>query len=106
MDIWVAMNPENAQKVVATIKAFGFGATGLMADLFLRPRQITRMGRPPFRIEILTSISGLEFADAYAKRIVDEIDGVPVSLINLEHLKINKRASGRLKDLADLDYLP
>ena len=64
------------------------------------------MGIRPLQIEILTTISGLQFATAYARRVVDMIEGVPVSLISSEDLKINKRASGRLKDLADLDNLP
>jgi hypothetical protein len=106
MDIWIAMHPENAQKLVDTLVDFGFGKTGITTAPFLKPDQITRMGIPPFRIEILTTISGLEFADAYKKRVVDLIDEIPVSLISLDHLKTNKLASGRLKDLADLENLP
>jgi hypothetical protein len=106
MDVWIAMNPENAQKMVSALRAFGFGATGLSTDLFLHPHQITRMGRSPLRIEILTTVSGLDFAEAYAQRVVDNIDGIPVSVISREHLEINKRAAGRTKDLADVDNLP
>jgi hypothetical protein len=64
------------------------------------------MGNPPLRLEILTTISGVEFADAYAQRIIDTIDGVAVNIIGLGQLKVNKRASGRLKDLSDLENLP
>jgi predicted nucleotidyltransferase len=106
MDIWIAMNPENAQRMVELLRAFGFGATGLSTDLFLHPHQITRMGHAPVRIEILTTVSGLDFTEAYAQRVVDIIDGIPVSVISREHLEINKRAAGRTKDLADLDNLP
>jgi hypothetical protein len=106
MDVWVAMNEANAAKIIAALDAFGFAGTGMTPELFLGPDKITRMGNPPLRIEILTTISGLEFAEAYAQRIVDVIDGVPVSVISSNHLKINKRASGRTKDLADLDNLP
>jgi hypothetical protein len=106
MDIWVAMNETNAARIIAALEAFGFGDTGLTPDLFLLPDQITRMGNRPLRIEILTTISGLEFATAYSKRVVEVIDGVPISFISADHLKINKRASGRPKDLADLDNLP
>jgi hypothetical protein len=63
------------------------------------------MGVPPMRIEILTSISGLTFDECFPRRKVVEIAGVPVNLIDLGDLKINKRASGRLKDLADLEQL-
>ncbi len=88
------------------LRAFGFDSPGLSPDLFSQPDQITRMGRAPVRIEILTTISGLEFSEAYAQRIVDAIDGVPVTVISRKHLEINKRAAGRTKDLADLDNLP
>jgi hypothetical protein len=106
MDIWIASSEPNAEKIIAALEAFGFGGTGITADLFLGPDKITQMGNPPLRIEILTTISGLEFADAYEARVVDVIDGVPISFISADHLKINKRASARLKDLADLDNLP
>jgi hypothetical protein len=106
MDIWVCMSHENAVKIIAALEAFGFGVSGLTAEPFVQPDHITRMGNRPFQIEILTTISGLDFDAAYAERIVDVIDGVPVSIISVEHLKINKRASGRLKDLADLESLP
>ena len=75
-------------------------------DQFLLPDQITRMGIRPLQIEILTTMSGLSFAAAYQKRVVDVIEGVSVSLISSDDLKTNKRASGRLKALADLDNLP
>ena len=65
-----------------------------------------RMGVPPMRIEILTSISGVNFEECYSERIIDTLDGVEVVLITLEHLKKNKRASGRFKDLDDLEHLP
>jgi hypothetical protein len=98
MDIWVAINPENAAKLVAVLAAFGFGATGISADLFLQPNNVIRMGNPPLRLEILTTISGVEFADAYAQRITATIDNVAVNIISLDQLKVNKRASGRLKN--------
>jgi hypothetical protein len=106
MDIWVATNETNAARIIAALAAFGFGDTGITPDLFLLPDQITRMGNRPLRIEILTTISGLDFATAYSERVVEVIDGVPISFISADHLKINKRASGRPKYLADLDNLP
>ncbi|MFZ1398764.1 MAG: hypothetical protein WAS33_17795 [Candidatus Promineifilaceae bacterium] len=106
MDIWVAINPQNAQQVVTTLKTFGFDLPELNEDLFLQENQVIRMGVPPMRLEILTSISGVEFKTCFAERIVDEIDGVNVNLISLAHLKQNKLASGRYKDLNDLENLP
>lgn len=64
------------------------------------------MGVPPLKIEITTFISGVNFDECYAERVVDLIDGVEVSLISLPKLKINKKASGRFKDLDDLEHLP
>jgi len=58
------------------------------------------------RLEITTSISGVEFDECYQARVVDRIDGIEVSLIDLQHLKKNKRASGRAKDIADVEKLP
>jgi hypothetical protein len=106
MDIWVAVNPENADKIVVALKEFGFAVPELSAELFLRQNQIVRMGVPPMRIELTTTISGVDFEACYAARVVAELDGVKVNLIDLKHLKINKKASGRYKDLNDLENLP
>lgn len=105
MDIWVAVQKENAEKLVAVLREFGFDAPQLTADLFLRQNQIIRMGNPPMRIELLTTISGVRFEECYSERMVDVIDDVEIQIINLEHLKRNKQASGRQKDLIDLKHL-
>jgi predicted nucleotidyltransferase len=105
MDIWVAINAQNADNIVAVIKKFGFDLPELTPEIFLKEDQIIRMGMPPVRIEIATTISGVRFNECYQMRIVDTIDGVEVKLIDLEHLKENKKASGRHKDLNDLEYL-
>jgi predicted nucleotidyltransferase len=106
MDIWVAISPENARRVVAALEAFGFSPGSVSADLFLAENRVVTLGVPPFRLELLTTISGVTFADCFARRIRAAIDGVDVSLISLADLKANKAASGRLKDLDDLQHLP
>jgi hypothetical protein len=106
MDIWIAVHPQNAEKIVAVIKEFGFGVPELSVDLFLKEKKIIRFGIPPLRIEISTTISGVNFDECYAERVVDALDGAEVSLINLHYLKLNKQASGKLKDLNDLENLP
>ena len=106
MDIWIAVSPENADKMLNVLKSFGFNIPELNIDLFLKKRQVIRMGMPPIRIEVLTDISGVSFDECYDKRVTDLIDCISVSIISSEYLKINKRASGRLKDLNDLEYLP
>jgi len=106
MDIWVAIHPENANKIVTVLKEFGFDLPELSPNLFLQEKQIIRMGVPPVKLEISTSISGVEFDACYEKRIVAELDGVEVNLIGLNDLKVNKKASGRSKDITDLENLP
>jgi hypothetical protein len=105
LDVWIATGPANADRVVKALAEFGFDVTGLSANLFLQPDKIIRMGVEPVRIEVMTSISGVEFDECYRERLETRMNDVPVSLINLRHLKINKKASGRLKDLADLEQL-
>lgn len=106
MDIWIAMHPQNASKLVTVLKEFGFRIPDLSAELFLKENQIIRMGVPPVRLEITTSISGVQFDECYRERVVAKVDGVQINLIGLKHLKINKKASGRYKDLNDLENLP
>lgn len=106
IDLWVAVNPANAHKLIAVLRAFGFDTPELTPELFLKDRSIVRMGHPPMRIEITTGIDGVRFDDCYPRRTVAMIDGILVNVISREDLKTNKRASGRLKDLADLENLP
>ncbi len=105
MDIWVAIHPDNAHRVVSALTEFGFDLPDLEDSLFMQENKIVRMGVPPMRLEILTSISGVQFDVCFEDRTVDEIDGVRVNLISLECLKHNKKASGRYKDLNDLEHL-
>ena len=71
LDIWVAIHPENAQKLVSVLKKFGFDDPALIPELFLQKPKIVRMGYPPMRLEITTSISGVEFDECYQARILD-----------------------------------
>ncbi len=106
MDIWIAIHPENAERIAAVLIEFGFGTPEMKPGLFLERDRIIRMGMPPYRIEILTTVSGVEFSECYTHRVVDDLDGTKVSLIDLAHLKLNKKAAGRHKDLDDLENLP
>ncbi len=106
MDIWVAMNKTNSERIVTVLKEFGFNPPELSPELFLKEWQIIRLGVPPVRIELATTVSGVDFSECYAERKVDELDGVKVNLISLRHLKANKKAAGRHQDLADIDKLP
>ncbi|MDZ4199939.1 MAG: nucleotidyltransferase [Kiritimatiellia bacterium] len=106
MDIWVAISPDNASKLVHVFRQFGMQDAKLSPALFQERGKIIRMGVPPMRIEVLTDIDGVAFDDCYAARITTEIDGQMVQLISLEHLRMNKKAAGRHKDMDDLEHLP
>jgi hypothetical protein len=107
MDVWIAVSPQNAQRMVTAVEAFfGCKLQGLAPEWFLDTEQVTRFGVRPNLIEILTRIDGGEFRTAFSRRIVSEFDGLPVNVIGLADLKKNKKTSARNKDLADLDNLP
>jgi hypothetical protein len=105
MDIWVAIAPDNASKLVDVFHRFGMQDAKLTPSIFQERGKIVRIGVPPMRIEVLTEIDGVLFEDCYAARVTTEIDGQKVHLISRRHLRINKRASGRHKDLDDLEHL-
>ncbi len=103
MDVWIATTADNARRVVDALREFGFDRP---VENLLRENEVIRMGVPPFRVQILTTISGVDFSACYARRLQVLLDDVQVSLISLSDLKVNKRASGRSKDVADLENLP
>ena len=106
LDVWVGATPGNAQRVLASLREFGFDLPALESRLFTDPRSIVRLGVAPFRIEVMTSIDGVEFEACRARAVEFEVDDVRVPVISLADLKVNKRAAGRHKDLADLENLP
>lgn len=106
MDVWVRRSPENAAKVVDVLREFGFDVPNLKEALFLKDDQIVRLGRPPVQLEIFTAIPGVTFEGCDQNRVEADLDGVPVKVISLADLRTNKKASGRHKDLSDLDHLP
>ena len=106
IDIWVAKSPENAEKLFEVFKQFGMNDPKLSSDLFLQHGKIIRMGLPPMRIEVFNEIDGVTFEECFASRELATIDGLTVTLISLKNLRKNKLASGRHKDLDDLEHLP
>ncbi len=106
MDVWIARSEANAKNVTAALKAFGFGDSSVSPELFITPNRVFRMGNPPLRIELLTDISGVEFAECWEKRVIFVADGISINIINLDDLKQNKLASGRIKDKNDIANLP
>jgi hypothetical protein len=105
LDVWIEMSEENARRMVKALDQFGFGSLGLTVEDFLTPDQIIQLGYPPNRIDILTTLPGVEFSDCYPFRTVVDVEGLPVNFIDLDNLKRTKRASGRFQDLADLENL-
>ncbi len=105
IDIWIWVNPENADKVVKTLRDFGFESLGLQASDFLEAEIIIQLGYAPNRIDLIMGVPGVNFEECYAKRVEEEIGGISLSFIDLENLKKSKQASGRLQDLADIENL-
>ena len=105
MDIWLEISPDNAQRLLQALDQFGFGQLGLTAEDFLNPDQVIQLGYPPNRIDLLTTIDGVNFEDCYPSRLEITVDNLTVYFIDLESLKKNKKASGSLQDLADIENL-
>jgi len=105
IDIWIEISTGNASNIINALDQFGFASLGLKEDDFLEADQIIQLGYPPNRIDILTTLPGVEFAACYSSRVTVELDHIPVNFIDLENLKKNKKASGRHQDLADLENL-
>lgn len=105
MDIWVNHDRTNAQKLGRALARFGFKASEIVTGEFLKSESVFRIGHPPLQIDVVTNISGVDFADCYSRREILDRDGVELSIISLIDLKANKLASGRPKDLGDLDAL-
>jgi len=87
------------------IEEFGFASLGLKKEDFLNDNYVTQLGYPPLRIDILNSISGVQFEDAFNNKINADVDGLPINFINLDDFIANKQASGGKKDLGDIAAL-
>lgn len=105
LDAWVWVGDDNPERVLTALTDFGFGDVGLSVGDFDRPDSVVQLGYPPLRIDVITSIDGLEFGDAWPRRVVHDVDGMPVPFIGLDDLIANKFATGRTKDLADAEVL-
>lgn len=105
IDIWLRPSESNAEATVAALAQFGFGSLDINKEDFLHPDRIIQLGYPPAHINLLTTIPGVDFDECYQARIQTVMNGVTVSFIDLDNLKTNKRASGRLQDLADVESL-
>ena len=105
INIWIEREADNVHRVLEALVDFGFGSVGLSESDFTAADQIIQLGRPPNRIDLLTTLRGIDFPTAFANKVTAEIFGEPVHFIGLADLKRNKRAVGRHQDLADLENL-
>jgi hypothetical protein len=105
IDIFVQPSPENAQKILSALANFGFGSLNLAIEDFYNPDSVVQLGVPPVRIDIITSITGVTWEEADKGKSQGLYGNVPVNFLGREQFITNKRATGRKKDLADLESL-
>ena len=105
LDIWVRPTPTNARRVLRALASFGAPLHDLTLDDLTKPDTVFQIGVPPSRVDILTGITGVRFDDAWPRRVALDLEGAAVSVIGRLDFIANKRATGRLKDLADVDGL-
>jgi hypothetical protein len=105
LHIFIEASAENAAKVVAAIEEFGFASLGITAGDLTTPGQVIQLGCPPNRIDLMTSITGVPFAEAWEHRVEGKLGDQTVSFIGKAELMRNKSATGRHQDLADLEVL-
>ncbi|GJG87913.1 hypothetical protein tb265_30940 [Gemmatimonadetes bacterium T265] len=105
IDFWVRPTPENARRVWNALADFGMPMDTCSVEELLDPDMVFQFGQPPGRVDVMTTVSGVTFDDAWAARVSLPLDGVPVWVMSRQHLVANKRASGRPKDAADVHTL-
>ena len=105
LDIYVDPAADNARQLVAALREFGFEGPQINEVTFSNPSLVFSAGVEPVKLELMTTISGLGFAECYARRETTMLDGVPIQHLNRADLLANKRAAGRLQDLADIEAL-
>ena len=105
LDIWILANPENAKKVYDAVAEFGAPVAEMKPEEFAEYGMIFQIGVAPCRVDIISKISGVSYADAVTRAVPKTIDGIPGRIISLDDLIANKKASRRAKDIADVEVL-
>lgn len=105
VDILLKVSEENADKIMEVLNDFGFGGIGILKDDFLKEGQVIQLGYPPNRIDLLTEISGVKFDDAWKNKSTIKIENTNLNFLGVEELIKNKSATGRKKDIADVEIL-
>ena len=101
IDFWIMANPQNAKAVMRAITSFGAPLMGLTEADFHKPGMVFQIGTEPQRIDIISAVDGLDYADAALRAVTMNVDGLEIKVVSLDDLIVNKRASGRPKDIAD-----
>ena len=105
IDIWIMPSPENAEAVIRALRRFGAPLHNVTKEDFQKDGIVFQIGVAPRRIDLMTAASGLQFEKAYKQSIATNIEGLEVHILSIDDLIRNKKASGRTKDLADLEAL-
>ncbi len=105
LDIFINNSRDNVSKIVQALDEFGFGSLGLTAEDFLQRETVIQLGVAPVRVDLLTSLSGLSWNEADSNKVIREMNGLMIPFISKSDLIQNKKASGRLQDLADIEHL-
>jgi len=106
LDVWVAVTPENQDRLAAALKKFGFSTQSVARRPLLEKPKFIRIGQQPICVEIHSDIAGVDFQECLARSEACIVKGTPICFISLQDLKRNKQAAGRAKDLADIEGLP
>jgi hypothetical protein len=106
IDFWINREPENAKKLIQSLIEFGFGSVDITLEDLTTSDNVIQLGYPPSRIDILTSVTGLEFANCWKEKTEVVFENEKINFISLHHLKINKKETGRTQDKLDLENLP
>ena len=105
LDIWLNPTTTNAGRILRAIDEFGFGSFNLTVEDLTKEGNVIQFGQPPLRIDLLTSIDGVAFDACYANRKVVTFGGLPMNFIGYHDLITNKKATGRHRDLDDVENL-
>ncbi len=105
IDLYVRPDKENARRIMAALRDFGFGSVGLSEEDFTEPDKVVQLGYPPVRIDLMTSLAGVSWQNVFEHRVTGEYGDIPVNYIGRKQFVVNKRACDRKKDLADLEAL-
>ena len=105
LDLLVRPDPDNARRILNALSEFGFASLGLVQDDFEQPNRVVQLGRPPVRVDLLTSITGVSWEEAWNGRVEGGYGDLPVPYLGREQFIANKLATGRRRDLVDLELL-